>query len=273
VLDRVHHGRVRLLVLRRELRGGRVDVVDEHHAGVDAFRDLTHQPVVRDLVAQDPAAAVEEHHERERLRRTLGTDDPDARRPRGPDGPRGVLDVGRAQRDGLRLQVGEHLVAGLAAHRPERRRVGDAVDEPLGDGLEAHGGGRRCRTSGARPRSRGRRRGTRCHGRGRRRQRGRAAVVSPIVSRTHGSPPYVVVGPVPVGGPATCGTSPLRSPASAAWASGVRGVPRSGVGCRRPYAMWHSRRDGLVESSGWVTGGLIGRITRRHRWLGHASDA
>ena len=116
-------------------------VVHEHHGGVGSDRDLAGHAVVRLLVAQDPAAAVEVHHHWQGSLGPFGPDDADADRAGGTDRERGVLDRRRKLGDGLGLCAGQHVAGGIRAHGVDRRaaRSGQAVDELLGLGLE-HGG-------------------------------------------------------------------------------------------------------------------------------------
>src|SRR5262245_31323693 len=140
MLDGVEQGRVRLLLLRWIFRLGRVHIVDEDHCGADAVGDLAYEPVVRDLVAEDPAAAVGIEDDRQDFRGSGcgGPDDSNARLPRRADRPDHILDVRVQEPYRLRLQVRQDLVRRPGAELAERRPA-QAIDERLRRRFESHG--------------------------------------------------------------------------------------------------------------------------------------
>lgn len=73
---------------------GRAVIIDEDQYSLDPDGELADQPVVRMLVAEHPAAAVDIDNRRQRARSTGGPHDADVGRPSGADCERAVLDIG-----------------------------------------------------------------------------------------------------------------------------------------------------------------------------------
>jgi hypothetical protein len=138
-------GRVGLLDRDRISGFRRALVIDENHRGVGADGDLAGHAVMGLLVAKDPAAAMEVHHDRQRAARALRPDDANPHRSGGADGKGRVLDGGRQLGDRLGLSAGQDVTGGIRAQGVDRRAAagGQRVDELLGRRLQTRSGRRR----------------------------------------------------------------------------------------------------------------------------------
>ena len=119
-------------------------VVDENDDGIGADRELADQAIMRLLVAEHPAAAVNVHDDRQGAGRAGRPHHADVGPPVRADHQHLVLAGDLRQGDGHRLlRAREDGASGVGRERVDGRRAGEAVDENPGRRIEVLGGERR----------------------------------------------------------------------------------------------------------------------------------
>ena len=131
MFNNIEHGGISLFERYGILGLGRGRVVRIDHGGLGSFGKLAHQTIMRILVPQDPAAAVEVKNDRQLSASPFGPDEPGWDLTRGPYGQIFVMHVHREFLDRFGLRVRQNPSGGLGRKGIQRRIVfsGDGVDK------------------------------------------------------------------------------------------------------------------------------------------------